>query len=378
MPRAALHQYLGLTDTTLVTPHRVIRSHKAFRTADVVNLHNMHGCYWNFWTLPALARRKSVVLTLHDEWFLTGDCVYTYDCTAWQGSCGKCPQMKWSFRPNLGGRDATSFNLRLKRWAARLTPADQVVLVSPSEWLAGQIRKAPHLTKFHVEVIPYGIDGTEFSPRDKAAAKAHFGLPADRFCFLIFANNLNDPRKGANLLVRTVKQYGLPRDSIELMVGNRPEETASQLQSQGVTVYFRPYIRERDEICRCLSAADCVLLFSAADNLPYAGLEAISCGCPVLARRIGGIPEIVREGESGFLLPSNPTEQEVFGQMQQIARLTVAERQCVGERGRQFAVQRFSLNRFLDTYESLFARLMDARQTRFFTGKVRVRAARRL
>ena len=90
-PMAFLNNRVGLTDTTLFTPLRMLTS-TAFRCADVVNIHNMHGKYWNFWTLPLEATRKPVVLTLHDEWFLTGDCAYTYRCERWLDHCGSCPQ----------------------------------------------------------------------------------------------------------------------------------------------------------------------------------------------------------------------------------------------------------------------------------------------
>lgn len=368
MPRSMLHHYLGITDTTLITPHRMVRNHAAFRTADVVNIHNMHGCYWSFWTLPVLARRGPVVLTLHDEWFLTGDCVYTYDCAAWQRSCGKCPQMKQPFRPNLGGRDATSFNLRLKRWAAGWVPTDRLVIVTPSEWLLGQIRRS-HLGRFRAELIPYGVDTFELSPRDKLRSKVHFGLPRDRFCFLVFANNLDDPRKGADLVVRTVARYGLPENAVLLVVGNGGDQLAARIRAQQVPVHSRPYIRDRQEISECLSAADCLLLLSAADNLPYAGIEAVSCGCPVLARDVGGIPEIVREGESGSMLPANASEEDVFAGMQRMARLTLAEQGCIGERTRQFATQHFAMSRFLTAYESLFEELVEENQSRARGGK---------
>ena len=350
-PRAFLNYRLGLTETILVTPVRMVVS-PLFRRANIVNVHNMHGCYWNFWTLPLLASRKPVILTLHDEWFLTGDCVYTYQCERWLQRCGKCPQFAWTIRPALGGRDFTSVNLLLKRAAAKLTKSERLTIVTPSEWLAGQVRRAPHLHRFECLTIPNGIDTNVFRPQNKSEARARFGVPEDKFCFLFLANNLSDPRKGAQSLERTLQQHGLPENSMLLLAGNAGEAMAAKFADLPIRVLG--YLADRDEVVACLSAADCMLLLSEADNLPYAGIEAIACGCPVLARDAGGIREIVQPGRSGVLLPAGVTTDQLAAEMAGLAESPAAERQRLSRQARELAVEHFSMNLFLSRYEALF------------------------
>ena len=350
-PMAFLNNRVGLTDTTLFTPLRMLTS-TAFRCADVVNIHNMHGKYWNFWTLPLEATRKPVVLTLHDEWFLTGDCAYTYRCERWLDHCGSCPQFAWTIRPALGGRDLTAVNLWLKRAAASLTSAERLTIVTPSEWLAGQVRRAPHLRRFRQITIPNGIDTQVFRPRDKAAAKAKFGVPSDKFCFLFFAHNLDDPRKGGPRLERTLAEHGLPENSILLLAGKGGEAIAAKFPD--LPIRLLGYLDSRDDVATCLSGADCLLLLAAADNLPYAGIEAIACGCGVLALDVGGIREIVEPGRSGWLLPADADAGQLASEMSQLARSPAAERQRLGGAARDLAVERFSMDRFLQRYEALF------------------------
>lgn len=355
-PRALLHGILGLTDTTLTTPLRMVHNHPAFRQADVVNVHNMHGDYWNFWTLPQLARRGPVVLTLHDEWFLTGDCVYTYDCQRWRKRCGRCPQFAWPMRPDLGGRDLTTLNVLLKRAAARACRPERMVIVTPSDWLAARVRQSRHLSRFRVETIPNGIDPAVFQPSDNMQAKARFGLPADRFCFLFFANNLSDPRKGFDLLEKTLQRYGLPGGSVLLLVGNGAGGIAAEFPS--LPVYGCSYLGTKVEVAQCLSAADCMLLLSKADNLPYTGVEALACGCGILARDAGGIREIVENGSTGYLLPAVVSEEQLAFKMAEVAALPRAKRAEIAAHSRATAIRRFSMQAFLGRYEALFESLI--------------------
>jgi glycosyltransferase involved in cell wall biosynthesis len=351
-PRAFLNYRLGLTETTLATPLRWVASHPAFCTADIVNLHNMHGSYWNFWTLPLESWRKPVVLTLHDEWFLTGDCAYTYNCERWLKSCGNCPQFAWEVRPALGGRDFTRANMWLKRAAAKVTRGERLTLVTPSTWLTQRVRSAPHLSRFECVTIPYGIDTDLFQPGNKQKAKARFGLPAEKFCFLFFAHDLSDPRKGVRSLERALEAHGLPANSVLMLAGKGGGELAIKFPE--LPIVSLGYLREKTEIAACLSAADCMLLLSEADNLPYAGIEAIACGCPLLARDVGGISEIVQPGVSGVLLCVDATPDALAAQMTKFAGMPSAELQALSRRARQFALERFSKDPFLNRYEALF------------------------
>jgi glycosyltransferase involved in cell wall biosynthesis len=352
--RTLLH-LLGFTDTMLVTPLRVIRQ-SLFRDADVVNIHNMHGCFWNFWTVPILARSKHVVLTLHDEWLYTGDCVYTYDCDRWQHKCGSCPQMANEFRPDLGGRDLTRFNLELKRAALRVSRPDRVHLVSPSHWLAAQVAKTP-LRRFPVSVIPNGVDPGSFQPRDRRQAKASFNVPEDRFCFLFLAANLTDPRKGVARLTAAIQEFGLPQKSVLLLAGRGSEELARTLANPAVI--SAGYLSGIERISDCYAAADCMLLLSDADNLPYAAIEAAASGCPVIALGVGGIPEVVLDGVTGRILSQSSKPGALSAAMADFAQISPEAWNEMSRRSRIHARQNFSDHSFIQGYEGLFTGIVE-------------------
>ena len=64
----------------------------------------------------------------------------------------------------------------------------------------------------------------------------------------------------------------------------------------------------RDDVVRLFRAADAALLTSAWENLPHTLLEALAVGTPVIATAVGGVPEVVRDGENGLLVPPGDVE----------------------------------------------------------------------
>lgn len=351
-PRAFLHGRTGLTDTTLVTPIRQVLSLPAMKNADVVNLHNMHGCYWNFWTVPLLARSRQVVLTLHDEWLYTGDCVYTYDCDRWKDSCGSCPQMSEYSRPNLGGRDLTRFNLFLKRTAMRLAERGKVQVVTPSKWLAQRVGQSI-LGRFPVHVIPNGVDLNILTPRNKAKARERLGLDPVRTYFLFLANSIGDPRKGIGLLEKMLAAKGLPTGSSLMIVGNGGAKIVEKFPS--LSIKDIGFVSTSDRLADCYSAADAKLLLSRADNLPYTGLEALACGCPVIALAVGGNSEIVEDGVTGRLLPASVDSDCLFATLSNIKAMSQEKSDALSENARKKAERDYDMRTFVRRYGDLFS-----------------------
>lgn len=356
MPRAALHQHIGLTDTSLLTPLRVSMLHPAFREASLVNIHNMHGAFWNFWTVPLLSRRCPVALTLHDEWLYTGDCAYTYDCERWRDSCGHCPQMAWKVRPDLGGRDCTRLNLWLKRAAMRRARASRVAIVSPSKWLANRASQS-ELGRFPMHVIPNGVRLDEFRQRPRAEARARMDLAAGGFYFLFLATNLEDPRKGLPLLERMLNRHGLPPGATLLLAGRSSAEIAARFPA--LPIRALGYLEGSQQLADCYSAADATLMLSRADNLPYAAIEASACGCPLIALQNGGVGEVVENNVNGILLPPNAGEEQLAQALALFASMSEERRAEFGAAGRRLALQEFGYETFLTRYEELFRHMTE-------------------
>jgi glycosyltransferase involved in cell wall biosynthesis len=168
-----------------------------------------------------------------------------------------------------------------------------------------------------------------------------------------------DRMKGHECLLRAL---GRLRDAglrlTLLVAGDGPERSnletvAGQLRLGPEWVRFLGF---RSDVSDLLCAADFFVLPSFTEGLPLSVLEAMAHRLPVVATPVGGIPEIVADGESGLLVPVN--EPEALANA--IARLAQdpSLRYALGEAGFRAARDRFSFDAMARQYEALYYRLL--------------------
>jgi N-acetyl-alpha-D-glucosaminyl L-malate synthase BshA len=144
-----------------------------------------------------------------------------------------------------------------------------------------------------------------------------------------------------------------------LMCGDGPERfDAETLAAKlGVTdaVQFvgkQPQSRVREY----LSVADLLLLPSQSESFGLIALEAMACEVPVIATRVGGIPELVVEGECGYLFDIGDVEGMAAAAVRVLTENS--ERELLGKRGREIAVSRFRTDMIIPQYEELYERVV--------------------
>ncbi|HLG17378.1 MAG TPA: N-acetyl-alpha-D-glucosaminyl L-malate synthase BshA [Blastocatellia bacterium] len=144
-----------------------------------------------------------------------------------------------------------------------------------------------------------------------------------------------------------------------IMCGDGPERAEAEALAAklGVTraVQFvgkQPQSQIRDY----LSVADLLLLPSQTESFGLAALEAMSCEVPVIATRVGGIPEVVGDGECGYLFDVG----DVAGMSEAALRILSddRERERLGRRGREVAASRFATGMIIPQYEALYQRVI--------------------
>jgi glycosyltransferase involved in cell wall biosynthesis len=154
-----------------------------------------------------------------------------------------------------------------------------------------------------IRVVPSGIDPARVTvaPTMRAAARAVWGIAEDDL--LVLVPGALERRKGQDVLIAAVARLAstAPRVRVVLCGAGREAETLERLAAPlGRTVLFAGF---RDDIGVCLAAADVVALPSRLEGLGVAALEAMAAGRALVASRVGGLAEVVVDGETGLLVP---------------------------------------------------------------------------
>ena len=152
------------------------------------------------------------------------------------------------------------------------------------------------------KVIPNGVNQDIFQPMDKTEAKSKLNLPTDRLVLLFSAGNLkSNIFKDYNTLILAIKQLkNLNHKVLCIAIGDSGNP---EIVNDDVEIQYVPFVSEREIVALYSQAADIYLHPARAETFPTSILEAVSCGTPVIATDVGGIPETVIEGETGYLVP---------------------------------------------------------------------------
>ncbi|MFG3186665.1 glycogen synthase [Streptomyces nigra] len=235
----------------------------------------------------------------------------------------------------------------LSSWAERtaVESADAVIAVS------GAMREDilgcyPALDPDRVHVVHNGIDTALYRPDPRTDALARFGLDADR-PYVLFVGRITR-QKGVPQLLRAVRHID-PAVQVVLCAGapDTPEidrefrDLYEELSRVRAGVHWIPQMLPRPEVIQLLTHATVFVCPSVYEPLGIVNLEAMACGTPVVASRVGGIPEVVEDGVTGLLVPlDDDFEWGLARALDAVAGDPEAARR-MGEAGRERAVGEF-------------------------------------
>lgn len=323
-----------------------LRKHVFFQQADILHLHNLHGDYFNLWSLPLLSALKPTVWTLHDMHPLTGHCANSLGCQRWlpETGCGECPSL--SAYPRLW-HDTTR---QLWQDKHAIYAHSSLYLVTPSVWLQRLAEKSL-LKEQPLVCIPNGADTSIYRPQDQREARRLLGLPQDALLVGGCADGgLANPWKGGRYVQETVlelKKYFPSLQFLNIGVKSTPEE----LQNAD-WVHHIPYVHEPAQLARLYAALDLLLYPTLADNHPLVCIESLCCGTPIVGFATGGVPEIVRDGLDGLLVPTREGTALIKAATTLLQDADL--RKKMGKEAAASAAQRFNLTLFAQRYEKAY------------------------
>jgi glycosyltransferase involved in cell wall biosynthesis len=221
-------------------------------------------------------------------------------------------------------------------------------------------RESPLLAGLRVEYIPNGIDTDLYKPAPKEVARIALDLPGDKKILSFVASNPKNPRKGFQHLPPIFEKLKDLPDLVLVVVGDAKPEQCAEIEKYFPVKYLN-VIRDPRLMRLAYSASDLFLLPSEVDNLPNTMLESLACGTPVAAFFVGGMPDGVKNDETGFTAPLGAYDELALW----IRRVLMDPKKaaCLQENSRRFAVENFRLELQAARYAELYQSLLEQRRS---------------
>jgi N-acetyl-alpha-D-glucosaminyl L-malate synthase BshA len=263
----------------------------------------------------------------------------------------------------LHGTDVTAVGNDGSLAQVRDTVLGSDAVLTPSAWLS---RKAveilglpPHV---RVDVLPNFVDPEAFHPLDNGAGEVPALFPAldwapgRRPSVLLHASNFR-PVKRVGDTVRAFAEVRRVRPAVLVLVGDGPERADVEALASSLGVRDGvAFVGERRSLGDLFAHADVFLLPSDQESFGLAALESLASGVPVVASDVGGVAEVVTQGESGWLVP--PRNPQAMARAALSLLADPARRKAMGRAARASALARFQPGPLVSRTEALYRELV--------------------
>jgi glycosyltransferase involved in cell wall biosynthesis len=256
-------------------------------------------------------------------------------------------------RGYFGPRLSYGFGL-LERWLAKRT--DALVAVSPEvrdELVRLGVAPAEKFT-----VVRVGIElGSRVADLDgRAETRRRLGI-ADGSFTVGWVGRMTGVKRTSDVLLafKRLRERGV--DAFLCMIGDGPERGQLERRAHELGIMKRTlFLGYQEHVAPYYAALDAMILPSGNEGTPVSAIEALAAGRPVVATRVGGLPDVVREGEDGFLVSPGDVDELA----DRLERLAADEglRRRMGEAGRERVLPRYSVERLIDDVDALYRSLL--------------------
>lgn len=330
-------------------------------------------------TIPELGREispiRDLVATLRLAWLIRRErpqIVHTH--TAKAGTVGRlAARLAGGSRPPIVVHTFHGHVLRgyfgparsrvfrwLERWLARQTTA--LIAVSPQvrDDLVG-LGVAP-ADKFTVIRLGIELEERVADGNGRADTRRYLGIPSDRFA-VGWIGRMTAIKNTEDVLsaFKGLRDRGV--EATLCMVGDGPDRAQLERRAHELGIMRDTiFLGYQQEVAPLYAAFDALVLPSSNEGTPVSVIEALAARTPVVATRVGGVPDVVREGEDGFLVDTGDTDALA----ERLARLAADPelRERMGETARNRVLPRYAVDRLVDDVDRLYRALLSEADAR--------------
>jgi len=208
--------------------------------------------------------------------------------------------------------------------------------------------------KSEIEVIYNFVNCDKYKPSTSRHLKAYFAPRGERV--LIHVSNFRPVKRPVDVVrIFVTVQQQIP--AVLLMVGDGPERSSAEWTARDSGVQEKVFfLGKQDNVEELIGISDLLLLPSDNESFGLVALEAMACKVPVVASRVGGLPEVLDEGVEGFLVEPRNVEKMAEYSLAILSDRSLREK--MGEQARERARARFCSTKIIPLYEDYYRKVL--------------------
>ncbi len=317
-----------------------IKKMHQIKDADIIHLHWIADGMINLSSYKKLTEMgKPIVWTLHDMHAFTGGCHYSDGCEKYKSQCNECNQID-----SRKKHDFTTWNQARKKKGHKNA---NMAVVGCSRWITECARSSAIMNGKQCTTIANCIETEVYKPCEKSYARDRLAVDFGNKKVIAFGamNSTTDKRKGYQYLKQVLMKLDSDRYAC-FILGEKVEKI------EGMQIHTIDYLNDDYSLALFYAAADVFVAPSLEENLANTVMEALSCGTPVVAFDIGGMPDMIKKGYNGYLAQPFDVDDLAKGICE------CCENDELGKNARAYVLEHYNFNRIAEEYMDVYKLLL--------------------
>lgn len=321
----------GLVSTMSVSS--ISKSKVQSENLDLIHIHNWFNLI-NLHDVHILAKKVPLVFTLHDQRLGTGGCHYTFECQNYLNGCKNCPAVKF------GKTYVARSKVKVDKIFSEIK---NYGIIAPSSWIISGLENQPVLQYAKsIAVIP---NITEFGIQKNR--KNTNRIFREKFELLFVASDINQPVKGLLLLIKCLNNISHLYPKLHLNIvgwGNSLAKINFSHRYHG--------FMNKDSLIDLMRKSNICIVPSLMDNLPSVIIEALRNECIVLSTNVGGIGEVIIDGQNGFL--TDPNQARMESKIMEVLNLSQIDQNKIRKNALKFINRNYNNEKIYAQHKKLY------------------------